>query len=504
MNALRACTVLGSDDQGLLDPHLRALLTELHDRFEPQRQALLARREERQARFDAGHPPGFLAETQQVRQNEWTIAPIPGDLRTRTVEMTGPVDAKMLLGGLNSAADCYMADFEDASSPTWANMIQGHDNIRQAVAGSLRVERNGEVRTLNPGNTKLWIRVRGLHLNERNVTVDDAPVGAGLFDLAVSLYHTANAIIDKGETPAYYIPKIEHYQEARYWNNLLVALEDTLGLPHGTVKVTVLIETLPAVYQMDEILYELADHIVALNAGRWDYLFSAIKCTRWDAERVLPDRGLLTMQVPWMDAYQRRLVAVCKRRGAQPMGGMSAFIPNRQDRDATEAALQAVRADKEREAGMGCHGTWVAHPDLIGIAHDAFAQTPWDGRTAPLHEESDAFLPHPPEGGASLAAARNNVDVALAYLDAWLQGRGAVAYHNLMEDAATAEICRYQLWQWYHHQVVTNEGTPVDEGFLKDEVAAHGASAAAKALLLDLVLHDQPPAFLTLPAYEVL
>lgn len=440
--------------QALLTPAALAFLAGLHRAFEPARQARLAARQARQQAFDAGALPQFRADTAHLRAGDWTVAPAPAALRDRRVEITGPVDPKMVINALNSGANCYMADFEDSTSPTWANLITGQQALRAAISGDLVHEANGKRYELRPQAEQavLIVRPRGWHLDEKHVLVDGRRMSAALFDAGLFCFHNAKALAERDRGPYLYLPKLESMEEAALWGQVLDDIEARLGLPHGQIRVTVLIETLPAAFEMDEILYALKDRIVGLNCGRWDYIFSYIKTLRRHPDRVLPERGQVTMTQPFLRAYSELLIQTCHRRGAHAMGGMAAQIPIRDDAAANAAALARVRADKLREVTAGHDGTWVAHPGLIAVAREVFdARMPGpsqlDNRREDVHVEA-ADLLQPCLGTITRAGFENNVEVCVRYLAAWLDGNGCVPIHHLMEDAATAEIARAQLWQW--------------------------------------------------------
>jgi malate synthase len=502
----------------LLAPDAVAFLADLERRFRDDRLALLRRREARHAEILTGALPGFLTQTSDVRAGDWRVAPAPADLDDRRVEITGPAEPKMMINALNSGAQVFMADFEDALSPSWSNIVGGQLAVQDAVRRTLAFETPEKAYRLAERTATLLVRPRGWHLEERHLLVDGRPVSASLFDAGLFLFHNAAETLARGSGPYLYLPKLESHLEARLWNDVFVHAQAAAGVPRGSVRATVLIETILAALEMDEILFELREHAAGLNAGRWDYFFSIIKRFRERPEFVLPDRGQVTMAVPFMRAYTGLLVATCHRRGAHAIGGMSAFIPNRREPEVTANALARVREDKEREAGGGFDGTWVAHPDLVPIARDVF--------DAALGER-----PHQKEapGAAGVAAAalldvtvpggrvtetgvRQNVSVAIRYLDAWLQGNGAAAIDNLMEDTATAEISRSQLWQWRRHATPLADGAPFTaERYrrVRDEELARigggsGRAAEAAALLDELVLADNPAEFLTLDAYRLL
>jgi malate synthase len=452
----------------ILTPDALAFVAALHRRFDDRRRELLARREEQRsalAAHVAGTPLDFPPATAPVRVAEWQVAPAPRDLTDRRVEITGPVERKMMINALNSGARVFMADLEDSCSPTWTNIVSGQRNLRDAVRREITLEAGGKAYRLNERTATLVVRPRGWHLVERHIAVDGDPVSASLADFGLYFFHNAAELMARGTGPYFYLPKMEHHLEARLWNDVFVFAQEALDIPRGTVRATVLIETLPAAFEMEEILYELREHASGLNAGRWDYLFSFIKTFRDRADKVLPDRAQLTMTVPFMRAYTERLVQVCHKRGAHAIGGMAAFIPSRRDAEVNERAMAKVREDKERESAAGFDGTWVAHPDLVPIAQAAFDRMLGDRphQKSVLRDEARVAAeqlidPTVPGGLVTETGVRTNVDVALRYIESWLRGNGAAAIHNLMEDAATAEISRTQLWQWIRH------GTTIDGG----------------------------------------
>ena len=453
----------------LIDARAQAFLAGLHHRFEPARQALLARRRERQAQFDGGALPDFRTDTRAIREGDWRVAPIPAALQDRRVEITGPVDPKMVINALNSGASCYMADFEDSTSPTWANLVAGQRALRDAVAGTLAFEGGGRRYALRPEDERavLLVRPRGWHLDEKHVLVDGARMSASLFDLGLFAWHGARALAAKDRGPYFYLPKLQSMEEAALWDDVLTHIERQLDLPDGQMKATVLIETLPAAFEMDEILHALRGRIAGLNCGRWDYIFSYIKTLRAHRSRVLPERGQVTMAEPFLRAYSELLIQTCHRRGAHAMGGMAAQIPIGNDAEANEAALARVRADKLREATAGHDGTWVAHPALIPVARAVFdermptAHQQHIGREEVIVTRRDLLAPS--LGTITRAGFENNVEVCVRYLAAWLDGSGCVPIHWLMEDAATAEIARAQLWQWLHHPDEGREPLHLDD-----------------------------------------
>jgi malate synthase len=500
-----------------------AFVAELERRFGARRRELLAERATRQRRLDAGERPTFLDASPAALDPSWRVAPTPPDLERRRVEITGPVERKMMINALNSGADCFMADLEDATSPTWANVVEGQANLMDAVRRTLALETAGKAYRLHDTIATLLVRPRGWHLEEAHVLVDGLPVSASLFDFGLYFHHNAREALTRGTGPYFYLPKLEAHAEARLWNEVFTFAQERLGIPHGSVRATVLIETVLAAFEMEEILFELRDHAAGLNAGRWDYIFSIVKKFSGRGDMLLPDRAQITMRVPFMRAYTERLVQVCHRRGAHAMGGMAAFVPNRRDAAVTDAAVAKVREDKLREAGDGFDGTWVAHPDLVPVAMQVFVETLGDRpnqreRTREdVHVRSEELLQLAVPGGrVTRQGVRTNVDVALQYLDAWLRGAGAVAIHNLMEDAATAEISRAQLWQWIHHGAELSGGGRVTRALYEEtraselaalEQARGGAPSRlrdAASLLDQLVLGDDFVEFLTIPAYQML
>jgi malate synthase len=516
---LRRDSVPGADL--VLTDEALAFVADLQRRFGPARLDLLRRRQERQAELDAGVRPEFLVATRDVREADWAVAPAPADLDDRRVEITGPAEPKMMINALNSGARVFMADFEDALSPTWANVVGGQAALADAVRRALVFESpDGKVYRLAERTATLLVRPRGWHLVESGMLVDGAPVSASLFDFGLFLYHNGAETVRQGSGPYFYLAKLESHHEARLWNEVFVHGQAALGIPRGSIRATVLIETILAAFEMDEILYELREHAAGLNAGRWDYLFSGIKKLRSWPELAVPDRAQLTMTVPFMRAYTELLVRTCHRRGAHAIGGMAAFIPNRRDVAVTEIAMARVRDDKERESRDGFDGTWVAHPDLVPLATEIFdgvlgAAPNQKGR---LREEvavtADQLLDlRVPGGAVTEAGVRANVRVALAYLDSWLRGVGAAAIDNLMEDAATAEISRSQLWHWRTRGVALADGRAFDGALyatVRDEElarlggAGEGRLAEAADLLDRLVLDDEFAEFLTLRAYASL
>lgn len=505
-------SVAGSDR--VLTPEALAFVADLQRRFGAVRLDLLRRREERQAALDAGERLGFLAGTHEIRESDWTVAPAPADFDDRRVEITGPAEPKMMINALNSGARVFMADLEDALSPTWANVVGGQAALMDAVRGELTFDApDGKAYRVGERPAQLVVRPRGWHLVESHMLVDGAPISASLFDAGLFLFHNAAERVARGSGPYLYLPKLESHHEARLWNEVFLHAQERLGVPRGSVRATVLIETITAAFEMDEILYELREHAAGLNAGRWDYLFSVIKKFRARPELESPDRSKLTMTVPFMRAYTELLVKTCHRRGAHAIGGMAAFIPNRRDPEVTERAMAKVRDDKERESRDGFDGTWVAHPDLVPLATEIFDgvlgsrphQKSRRRETVAVEAEQLLDLVVP---GATVTEAglRANVRVALAYLDAWLRGNGAAAIDDLMEDVATAEIARSQLWLWRSRGILWPERYRAirDEELARLGGADAGRMAEAVDLLDRLVLDDDFAEFLTLRAYAVL
>ena len=515
--------VAGSDV--ILTPAALAFLADLHRRFDATRRHLLALRAERQKSFDAGQTPDFLPDTKHIREGDWKVAPIPRDLLDRRVEITGPVDRKMIINALNCGAKMFMADFEDASSPTWANMVEGQVNLRDRWQGRIDFTdpASGKHYALSDTPATLIVRPRGWHLLEEHVTVDGAPISGSLFDFGLYVFHNAKDIIARGVTPAFYLPKMESHMEARLWNDVFTHAEEVLGVTKGTFKATVLIETLPAAFEMDEIIYELRDHMAGLNCGRWDYIFSFIKRLGKNPHFLTPDRGAMVMGKAFLAAYSLLLIKTCHRRGAFAMGGMAAQIPVKNNPAANEAAFAKVRADKEREAGNGHDGTWVAHPDLVPVAMEVFDRLmPGPNQLDKLREDvtitrENMLEVH--EGVRTEAGLRENIRVGVQYIEAWLRGRGAVPLYNLMEDAATAEISRAQIWQWLFHGAKLDDGRAVTPELFKaaldDEMAElrktlgpqvydKGRFPEAIKLFADMSLAKDFEEFLTLPAYKLI
>jgi malate synthase len=509
----------------ILTPEALAFVADLHRRFDPTRKRLLALRAERQKRFDAGETPDFLSETRHVRDGAWKVAPIPADLQDRRVEITGPTDRKMVVNALNCGARVFMTDFEDANSPTWTNCIEGQINLKDRWDGKLDFTDpvSGKAYALKPNPAVLVVRPRGWHLMEAHVTVDGEELSGSLFDFGMYLFHNAKKQIAQGSGPYFYLPKMESHLEARLWNDVMVHAQATLGLKLGSIKATVLIETLPAAFEMDEIIYELKDHMAGLNCGRWDYIFSYIKKLAKNANYILPDRSQVVMSKAFLQAYSLLLIKTCHKRGAFAMGGMAAQIPIKNNPDANAAAFAKVKADKEREAGNGHDGTWVAHPDLVPVAMEVFNRMmPTPNQLHVLREDvavtrDELLKPH--EGTRTEAGFRENIRVGVQYMEAWLRGRGAVPIYNMMEDAATAEISRAQIWQFVRYGVTLEGGVKVTpawfeqvyaeemdrvKGEIGEAAFAGGRFPEASRLFRDMSLAPDFADFLTLPAYQMI
>ena len=496
----RGVEVVAPADDGILTRGALEFVERLHRELNSSRLELLGGRRERQERLDAGEAPGFLEATRPLREGDWTVASAPADLTDRRCEITGPADRKMMINALNSGARGFMADFEDSCSPTWTNVIEGQRNLSDAVRGTISLETAGKSYRLNRERATLLVRPRGWHLSERHVLVDGEPVSASLFDFGLAAFHNAGELLERGSGPYFYLPKLESHLEARLWARAFSIAEEALRLPSGSIRCTVLIETILAAFEMDEILYELRDYGCALNAGRWDYIFSAIK----KLGAVLPDRAQVTMTVPFMHAYSKLLVRTCHRRGAHAIGGMAAFIPSRKDAAVNEIALTKVREDKQRESSDGFDGTWVAHPDLVPVATETFdgvlggRPNQLDRLRDDVQVSADQLLDFTVPGGSITdEGLRANVSVGTRYLDAWLRGTGAAAIDNLMEDAATAEISRAQIWSWVRAGRFTPER-------VRAELVHVEAADDAKALFSEVALGSPFVEFLTLPGYAML
>ena len=511
---------LSPAQETILTPEALAFVVKLHRAFNGQRKHLLSERIARQHRLDAGEKPDFLPETAAIREEKWQISPLPQDLLDRRVEITGPVDRKMIINALNSGAKVLMADFEDSTTPTWANLLDGQTNLKDAIRRTIAFEdpKTGKSYKLVENPAVLFVRARGWHLEEGHILVDGDPMSGSLFDFGLYAFHNAKELLARGSGPYFYLPKLESHLEARLWNDAFVLAETVLDIPQGSIKATVLIETILAAFEMDEILYELRDHSAGLNCGRWDYIFSFIKKFAGDPSILLPDRGQVTMATHFMRSYSKLAIKTCHRRGAPAMGGMSAFIPIKSDPIANERALAQVRIDKEREATDGHDGTWVAHPGLVPIALEVFnrimPQPNQIAKQLPDLHITAADLLRIPEGAITEAGLRLNVAVGIGYLEAWLRGIGCVPLFNLMEDAATAEISRAQLWQWVHHHAHLEDGRRVtaelvDQAITEElalaeirlDATRHESYKHAAFLMREIVKAPHFQEFLTVPAY---
>jgi len=499
-----------------------AFLGRLAGEFRQRRDELLQARQHRQQQIREGARPDFLPQTRSIREGDWTVAPIPADLRERRVEITGPVDRKMVINALNSGTNLYMADFEDSNAPTWDNTIQGQINLRDAVNKSItHTSAEGKQYRLNDTVATLKVRPRGLHLDEKHMSLDGEPVPASLVDFGLFFYHNARTLLDRGSGPYYYIPKLESHLEARWWNDVFQMAQDDLNVPRGSIRATVLIETITAAFEMDEILHELKDHSAGLNCGRWDYIFSMIKKFHHDPRWVLPDRAQVTMTTHCMRSYSLLAIKTCHRRGIHAIGGMAAQIPIKNDPQANELAMEKVREDKQREASDGHDGTWVAHPGLVAIAREAFDAHMSEANQIDRQRDdvnvTAADLLTVPDGQITREGVCQNIDVGIQYMAAWLSGNGCVPIYNLMEDAATAEISRSQLWQWLHHPTATlKDGSPIDETLcrklfdeqmvkLKERVGpqrfAQGKFEPSRQIIEDIVSRDTFTDFMTVEGY---
>jgi malate synthase len=525
--AIEFHTTIAARYAPILTPEAIDFLTTLQREFNPRRQQLLAARITRQAALDAGTLPSFLPETATIRAADWSIAPLPSDLRDRRVEITGPVDRKMIINALNSGARVFMADFEDSTTPTWENLLDGQLNLRDAVRRTITYSdpttKKNYALIDNPA--VLFVRARGWHLEERHVLIDGEPMSGSLFDFGLYLFHNAQELLNRGSGPYFYLPKLESHLEARLWNDVFVRAQELLGIPQGSIRATVLIETILATFEMDEILYELRNHSAGLNCGRWDYIFSFIKKFSADETLLFPDRSQITMTSPFMRAYSRLTIKTCHRRNAPAIGGMSAFIPIKSDPVANDAAIAQVRADKEREATDGHDGTWVAHPGLVPVAKEVFdrimPQPNHISKQLPAFFATPAELLAIPTGTITYSGLKHNLAVGLGYLEAWMRGTGCVPLFNLMEDAATAEISRAQLWQWVHHHAILQDpehgGQPVTAELCNQLLDAEVARATTDApparvtayhlaatLMRNLIDAPAFESFLTLPAYTTI
>jgi len=511
---------------GMVSPEALAFVAELHHRFDARRRELLDLRQQRMARLAAGEQPDFLAETADVRNGDWRTAEVPAELLDRRVEITGPVDRKMVINALNSGANVFMADFEDSCAPTFANVVGGQQNLHDAVRRTIehRDEKRGKHYTLDDDPAVLFVRPRGWHLDEKHVEIDGQPCSGSLFDFGLFFFHNAREQIERGTAPYFYLPKLESHLEARLWNDVFVHAQQALGIPQGTIKATVLIETILAAFEMDEILYELREHSAGLNCGRWDYIFSFIKKSAHDPSFVLPDRGMVTMEQHFLHSYSKLLIKTCHRRAAFAMGGMAAQIPIKNDAEANDRAMAKVKADKAREAGDGHDGTWVAHPGLIEIARAEFdavlgeSSNQLDVQREDVEVGQEDLL-RVPTGSVTEDGLRNNLAVGIRYTEAWLRGSGCVPIFHLMEDAATAEIARTQVWQWRKHGARLADGRVIDAALVRSTLTEElrkirtelGADAfdtsrfpVAAELFESLIMKDELPEWLTVPAYDLL
>lgn len=506
----------------ILTPDALAFVAKLQRAFNGRREELLARRQERQAQLDNGVMPDFLPETKEIRESDWTVAPIPADIKDRRVEITGPVDRKMIINALNSGAKVFMADFEDSNAPSWDNNINGQINLRDAIRRTISFTNpNNKEYKLNDEVATLFVRPRGWHLLEKHVLIDGKPVSGGLFDFGLYFFHNAKELLSRGSGPYFYLPKMESHLEARLWNDTFVMAQKELGIPNGTIKATVLVETILASFELNEILWELKDHSAGLNCGRWDYIFSYIKRFRNKPEFMLPNRDQVTMATHFMESYSLLVIQTCHRRNIHAMGGMAAFIPIKGDEAANNAAIEKVRQDKIREARNGHDGTWVAHPGLMQTAMDVFNEyMPAPNQIDKKREDVNvtaADLVQVPDGTITEEGVRKNINVGILYIESWLRGNGAAAIYNLMEDAATAEISRTQVWQWIHHNAKLDDGRPVNwelynalvpqelekiKGYVGEEAFNNGRFDEARELFDQLIESKEFIEFLTLPAYE--
>lgn len=509
----------------ILTPGALEFLRALHERFDGRRKRLLELRIERQAAFDRGEMPDFLPQTQEIRDADWKIAPVPADIQDRRVEITGPVDRKMVINALNSGAKVFMADFEDSNTPSWSNNLEGHINLRDAIRTTISYTNpeNGKYYALNDEVATLFVRPRGWHMEEKHIVINHQPMSGSLADFGLYFYHNAAELLRRGSGPYFYLPKLESHLEARLWNEVFVFAQHYLGIPNGTIKATVLIETLPAAFELNEILFELKDHSAGLNCGRWDYIFSYIKKFRKNRHKVLPNRDQVTMTVHFMKSYADLVIQTCHRRGAHAMGGMAAQIPIKGDAKANTAAIEKVKMDKQREVINGHDGTWVAHPALVPVAMEIFNEHmigPNQLQNLRKDEHVSARdLCQTPTGTITEEGIRANINIGILYMESWLRGNGAAAIYNLMEDAATAEISRSQLWQWIHHQCYTVSGTAITadlydllkreelskiKAMQGEEKFRSGKFKEAVALFDKLVKNETLEDFLTLKAYEYL
>ncbi|MEM9932064.1 MAG: malate synthase A [Bacteroidota bacterium] len=517
---------LTSPFQEILTQEAQSFLIALHQKFDKRRQELLLNRKRKQQELDSGALPTFLAETQSIRESDWKVAPLPQDLLDRRVEITGPVSRKMVINALNSGAKVFMADFEDANSPTWENCMEGQINLRDAARGDIHFFDPAKDKhyKLNEDTATLLVRPRGWHLDEKHIRMEGEALSASLVDFGLFFFHNAKPLIAKGSGPYFYLPKLESHLEARLWNEVFVFAQEYIGIPTGTIKATVLIETILASFEMDEILYELREHSAGLNCGRWDYIFSYIKKLGKRADFLVPNRAQVGMTAPFMAAYSKLVIQTCHKRGVHAMGGMAAQIPIKGDPEANQAAIEKVRQDKIREASNGHDGTWVAHPGLVGVAMEVFDEYMPEANQIHKPISTDTITPlqliEAPEGSITEEGIKINIDVGIKYIASWLTSNGCVPIYNLMEDAATAEICRTQLWQWLRHSTARlDDGRSITESLYKEllesqitafktemgeEAFESGRFPEATDLFNKLVLDTELEEFLTLPAYTIL
>jgi len=505
----------------ILTPEALKFVAKLVRNFSSKREELLANRSARQIELDNGKMPDFLAETAAIRSSDWQVAPLPNDLQDRRVEITGPVDRKMIINALNSGAKVFMADFEDSHSPTWDATIQGQINLRDAISGAITYKSpEGKQYKLNQNRAVLMVRPRGWHLLEKNVLIDGKQISASMFDFGLFFYHNAKNLIAQGSGPYFYLPKMESHLEARLWNDIFIMAQDSLSIAQGTIKATVLIETILAAFEMDEILYELKEHSAGLNCGRWDYIFSFIKKFRNHPDFILPDRALVTMTTHFLRSYSLLLIKTCHRRRVHAMGGMAAQIPIKNNEEANNIAIGKVRADKKREVTNGHDGTWVAHPGLVAIAMEEFSLMTTPNQIERSRDDVEIVakdLLTVPTGSITLSGLRTNINVGMLYLESWLKGLGCVPLYNLMEDAATAEISRAQVWQWVKHSAKLDDGQPITKDLVKQILAdelekiktsvgeenfSAGKYSLAGEIFQKIATNDEFVDFLTLPAYE--
>ena len=521
-NNIKIIPTLSSEEQQILNPKTLALIELLHTKFNPRRLELLAKRKHRQDEIDDGKKPDFLEDTKSIRDGDWEVAPLPSDLQDRRVEITGPVDRKMVINALNAPVKTFMADFEDSCSPTWSNIVQGQINLRDAINGTIEFIRDSDQKrySLNENTATLIVRPRGWHLNEKHILINGEEVSGSLFDFALYLSNNYQSLNSKGSGPYFYLPKLESHLEARLWNDVFVEAQDFLKIEQGTIKATVLIETILAAFEMNEILYELKDHSAGLNCGRWDYIFSFIKRFRNDPSCILPNRDEVTMTRHFLNSYVDELIKTCHKRNVHAMGGMAAQIPIKNDAEKNKLAMDKVQSDKLREAKAGHDGTWIAHPGLSTIAMDAFDSVMANNPNQISNKRNDVNttagdLLKIPTGSITQQGIRENIRVGVQYIEAWLSGNGCVPLYNLMEDAATAEISRSQIWQWIHHKVRISESEQVisEEYFVqsleeemdliiteRDFDSEHLQTAID--LFKDMSISSEFDEFLTLPAYQ--